>query len=91
MRIRSLCKLIVMISGGLVAAVVVVLLTVDFGAYKSEITAALTEVTGRELSIEGDFKLRFGIREKIGRDSLAWTRRFERIFPWRWATVWISK
>ena len=44
MRIRSLCKLIVMISGGLVAAVVVVLLTVDFGAYKSEITAALTEL-----------------------------------------------
>ncbi len=65
MRIRSLCKLIVMISGGLVAAVVVVLLTVDFGAYKSEITAALTEVTGRELSIEGDFKLRFGIRPSV--------------------------
>ena len=65
MRFRSICKLIVIFLGGLVAAVVVVLLTVDFGAYKSEITAALTEATGRELSIDGDFKIRFGIRPSV--------------------------
>jgi len=65
MRNRSICKLFVIFLGGLVAAVVVVLLTVDFGAYKSEITAALTEATGRELSIDGDFKIRFGIRPSV--------------------------
>ena len=65
MQIRSLCKLIVMFMGGLFAAVVVVLLTVDFGAYKTEITAALTEATGRELTVDGDFKLRFGIHPSV--------------------------
>ena len=65
MRFRSFCKFIVMLMGGLVAAVVVVLLTVDFGAYKTEITAALSEATGRELSVDGDFKLRFGIRPSV--------------------------
>ena len=65
MRIGALLKTIVVILGGLVAAVVVVLLTVDFGTYKSEITAALTEVSGREVSVDGDFKLRFGIRPSV--------------------------
>jgi uncharacterized protein involved in outer membrane biogenesis len=65
MRFRSLCKLLFMLTGGLVAALVVVLLTVDFGAYKSDITAALTDVTGRELTVDGDFKIRFGIRPSV--------------------------
>jgi hypothetical protein len=65
MRFRAILKTMIVLMGGLVAAVVVVLLTVDFGAYKSEITAALTEATGRELTIDGDFKLRFGIRPSV--------------------------
>ena len=65
MRIGAILKTLLVIMGGLVVAVVVVLLTVDFGAYKSEITAGLSKATGRELSVDGDFKLRFGIRPSV--------------------------
>jgi hypothetical protein len=56
------------VAGGVVlvvGAVVVVLLTLDFGAYKGEITKLVRDTTGRELVIEGDLDISLGLTPAI--------------------------
>lgn len=65
MRIATVLKLLAGFVVLVVVAAVVFLLTLDFSAYKGEITKLVRDATGRELVIEGDLDISLGLTPAI--------------------------
>lgn len=65
MRVATVIRIVVVLVVALAVTGVAILMSTDFGRYKSEIESAVRDATGRQLVIDGGFSLHLGLTPAI--------------------------